>query len=65
MMKSEAEKRVAEIDAMFEDAKGWGSWMVAAANEREVLANAHGFEHKWLARTVEQTRTQRPANRNY
>jgi len=46
----EAKARVAEIDAKFEAAKGWGSWMVMIANERERLANQFGFEHKWLAR---------------
>lgn len=44
-------KRVAEIDAMFEQATGWGSWMVECANEREALANQLGIEHKYLART--------------
>lgn len=48
--REEAAARVAEIDAMFEQAKGWGSWMVMAANEREYLANVYGFEHKWQAR---------------
>lgn len=43
-------KRVAEIDAKFEAAKGWGSWMVMVANEREDLANRFGLEHKWQAR---------------
>lgn len=48
-------KRVAEIDAMFDEATGWGSWMVMAANERESLVNqlkAAGYviEHKWQAR---------------
>ena len=28
---------IAEIDVMFASAKGWGSWMVACANERESL----------------------------
>lgn len=48
--RDEAKIRVAEIDKMFEEATGWGSWMVMAANEREHLANVHGFEHKWQAR---------------
>lgn len=50
MSKLEAIQRVAEIDKMFEDAKGWSSWMVEAANEREALADQFGFEHKWRAR---------------
>ncbi len=50
MSKLEAIQRVAEIDKMFEDAKGWGSWMVMAANEREALADQFGFKHKWRAR---------------
>jgi hypothetical protein len=54
--REEAEKRVAEIDAMFEEATGWGSWMVAVANEREFLANVHGFEHKYQARTASGSR---------
>lgn len=48
--RKETEARVAEIDAMFEAATGWGSWMVECANEREYLANVYGFEHKWQAR---------------
>jgi len=48
--------RVAEIDAMFEEATGWGSWMVMAANEREGLVNrlratGHQIEHNYLAST--------------
>lgn len=43
-------KRIAEIDAMFDGATGWGSWMVMAANEREALADKFGLEHKWQAR---------------
>jgi hypothetical protein len=50
MSRLEAIQRVAEIDKMFEDAKGWGSWMVEAANEREALADQFGLEHKWRAR---------------
>lgn len=46
-----ARLRIAEIDKMFEEATGWGSWMITAANEREALANRFGFEHKYLART--------------
>lgn len=45
-----AEKRVAEIDAMFDASIGWGSWMVMCANEREALADKYGFEHKYQAR---------------
>lgn len=50
-----ARKRVAELDAQFEAATHWGSWMVMAANERQRLvndlnANGHKTEHKWLAR---------------
>lgn len=45
-----ARKRVAEIDAKFEAATGWGSWMVMCANEREALADQFGFEHKNQAR---------------
>jgi hypothetical protein len=51
--REEAIARVAEIDAKFEAADGWGSWMVMLANEREYLANVHGLEHKWQARTCE------------
>ncbi len=29
--------RIAEIDAMFESAQTWGSWMVGASNERAGL----------------------------
>jgi len=52
MTREEGKKRVAEIDAMFDEAKGWGSWMVMAANEREYIANLFGLEHKHLARTA-------------
>jgi hypothetical protein len=50
------ELRIAEIDAMFEGATGWGSWMAGAANEREGLVNAlrkegHQIDHKHLARS--------------
>lgn len=50
-------RRIAEIDAMFEQAKDWGSWMVSAANERERLVNqlrerGHDIGHKNLARTA-------------
>lgn len=53
-MNNEREKaitRIAQIDAMFEEAKGWGSWMVGCANEREALANQHGLPQKYQART--------------
>jgi len=48
--------RIAEIDAMFEQARGWGSWMVMCANEREGLVNqlnaeGHQIEHKHKARS--------------
>ncbi|UNJ22074.1 hypothetical protein [Microcystis phage vB_MweS-yong2] len=49
-------RRISEIDAMFDAAAGWGSWMVEAANEREALVDRlaadHGVtvEHKWQAR---------------
>ena len=32
-------RRIAEIDAAFATATGWGSWMVMCANEREGLVN--------------------------
>ena len=55
-------KRIAEIDAMFDQASGWGSWMVEAANERERLVDGlreEGFAiaHKHLARTASGERT--------
>ncbi len=43
--------RIAEIDRMFDEAVRWGSWMVAAANEREDLAIKFGLKHRYLART--------------
>lgn len=55
--REEAVKRIAEIDAMFEGATGWGSWMVMAANEREALADRFGFEQKYQARTASGGRT--------
>ena len=56
MTDEEALKRVAEIDRDFEAAKGWGSWMVMVANERERIVNrlrskGIAIEHKWLARS--------------
>lgn len=58
----EAIIRIAEIDRMFEDATGWGSWMVMCANERECLVDmlrGRGITvaHKWRARTAEGDRT--------
>lgn len=50
-------KRIAEIDAKFERATGWGSWMVMVANEREALANRFGLPHKNRARTASGGRT--------
>ena len=49
--------RIAKIDAEFETATGWGSWMVEAANEREGLVKqlaSHEIivPHKYLARTT-------------
>lgn len=56
---TDAEKlaRIAQIDAAFEAATRWGSWMVMSANERERLVNdlrknGHDIEHKYLARTA-------------
>lgn len=54
--------RIEEIDEMFESATSWGSWMVAAANEREHLVNhcnryGANLEHKYLARTANGQRT--------
>ena len=46
-----AVKRIAEIDAMFEQATGWGSWMVECANEREALADKYQLPHKYQARS--------------
>ena len=48
--------RVAEIDAMFAAAKGWGSWMVSCSNERESLRQSIKddditFAQKYRART--------------
>ena len=57
MDSSQAIKRIAEIDAMFEEATGWGSWMVMAANEREALANEHNLPQKYQARTASGGRT--------
>lgn len=48
--------RLAKIDEVFADARGWGSWMVGLANEREALVNNLArfgvvVAHKYLART--------------
>ena len=53
---SEKFHRIAVIDSDFENARAWGSWMVAAANERWALVNqlqdaGHDIAHKYLART--------------
>jgi hypothetical protein len=55
-------KRIAEIDAMFEEAAGWGSWMVSCANERECLVEGLAHDgikvaHKYQARTSSGERT--------
>ena len=50
MTEADAKKRIDEIDAKFEAATGWGSWMVMLANERETLALKFGFPHKNRAR---------------
>jgi len=44
--------RIAEIDLMFEQARGWGSWMATASIERRNLVNqlnseGHNLEHKY------------------
>ena len=56
--RDEALERIAQIDHMFEEATGWGSWMVMCANEREALVNrlrAAGLpvEHKYQARNAD------------
>ena len=45
-----AKQRIAEIDAKFEAATGWGSWMVMLANEREDLATQLNLPQKYQAR---------------
>lgn len=55
--REESITRIAEIDAMFEAASGWGSWMVMAANEREDLATQFGLPQKYQARTASGGRT--------
>lgn len=57
MNEDEAKKRIAEIDASFEAASGWGSWMVMCANEREDLATQFGLPQKYQARTSDGSRT--------
>ncbi len=47
---------IADLDALFDGATEWGSWMVSAANHRERLVNelnkcGHNIPHKNLART--------------
>jgi hypothetical protein len=58
LLAAEHLQRIAVIDRAFEEAKGWGSWMVETANEREALVNrlraaGHDIEHKWLARAAD------------
>jgi len=60
--RDEAMDRIAQIDAMFERATGYGSWMVMSANEREDLvdrlrANGVMVEHKHQARLADGSRT--------
>lgn len=57
MTNDERFQRVAEIDRMFDEAKGWGSWMVSVSNERRILVNqlrneGYVVEHKHQARTA-------------
>lgn len=47
----EAKARIEEIDHMFEEAGGWGSWMVGLANERERLATKFGLPQKYQVRS--------------
>ena len=54
--------RIAEIDAMFAAATGWGSWMVSCSNERKGLVNAlnnegHAIAHNFQVRTHGRART--------
>lgn len=51
----EIQTRIAEIDVMFEAAKGWGSWMMTASHERRDLVRELArlgvdVEHKWEVR---------------
>lgn len=46
-------RRIAEIDAMFDSATIWGSWMIGVANERRTLvthlnANGRDIPHRHL-----------------
>jgi hypothetical protein len=45
MTKAEILARIAEIDGMFEEAGGWGSWMSEASDERKGLVNRLRAEH--------------------
>tara|TARA_R110000868_G_scaffold335817_1_gene596695 strand:- start:523 stop:726 length:204 start_codon:yes stop_codon:yes gene_type:complete len=50
-------RRIAEIDAMFDSATGWGSWMVMCANEREGIVDrlresGHNIGHKFQEYTA-------------
>lgn len=55
--------RIQQIDRMFYEAKGWGSWMVMCANDREELVDrvnaAYGLSipHQFQARTADGRRT--------
>lgn len=49
--------RIAEIDKMFEEATGWGSWMATASSERRGLVRRLEqmgvfVPHKWELRTA-------------
>ena len=57
MTKEQAEGRIAVIDQQFENASGWGSWMVMLANEREDLATRFGLPQKYQARNTNGSRT--------
>lgn len=57
LTREEAIIRVGEIDKMFADATGWGSWMVSCANEREALADEFNLTHNYQARTSSGGRT--------
>lgn len=59
---ADALARISAIDADFEGATGWGSWMISCANEREGLvdrlrANGVEIEHRFQARTSDGGRT--------
>lgn len=55
--KEQAIERIRKIDAMFDGATGWGSWMVGCANEREALATEYGLPQKYQARNGGGSRT--------